>query len=106
MSGSAPSNALFDVSTVGLLLEACPFIFTVCLVIVESLMLFTSVALLHVLSVSVDPSPLVSAAPSAVASVVNPLLFVIVADHPITGSEQKIPGLFLPFRVKIFDFDD
>ena len=30
MSGSAPLGALFDVSTVGLIIEACPFLFTIC----------------------------------------------------------------------------
>ena len=106
ISGSAPSNDLFDVSTAGLLLEACPFLFPVCLLIFESLLFFSSVTFYPVLSVSVYPSPLVSAAPPAVASGVDPLMFVIVADHPIADSERTIPGLFLPFGVKIFEFSD
>ena len=63
------------------------------------------IALIPVLSVSIDPSQLVSAAPPAVASGVDPMLFFIVADHPISDSERNIPGLFLPFGVKIFDFN-
>ena len=58
------------------------------------------------LYMSVDPSLLVYYAPTAFASGVDPLLLVIVADHPIFDSERKIPGLFLPFRVKIVEFDD
>ena len=81
-------------------------LFTVRLLIFESLMLFTSVALFPVLSVSVDIYPLVSSSPPAFASGVDPLPFVIVADHPITDSERMIPGLFLPLRVKIIEFDD
>ena len=93
MSGSAPSNALFDVSTVGLLLEPCPILFPVRLLIVESLLFFLSVALFPVLSMSVDPSTLVSAAPPTFASEVDPLMFVVVAYHPFSDSEQKITGL-------------
>ena len=105
MSGSAPSDVLFDVSTVGLILEACSFLFPVRLLIVELFLLFPSVLLFPVLSVSIDTSPLVYVAPPSFASVVDPLPFVIIADHPIADSERKIPGLLLPFRVKIIDFN-
>ena len=58
------------------------------------------------LFVSIDTSLLVSAAPPEFASGVNLLMSVIVADHPIADSEQTITGLFLPFGVKIIEFDD
>ena len=106
MSGSAPSNSLFDVSTVLLILEAWPFLFPVRLLIVELYLLFPSVALFPVLCVYVDPSPLVSAAPPSFASGVYPLLFFIFVYHPIVDSERTIPGLFLRFGVKIFKFDN
>ena len=106
MSGSDPSNELFDVFTFGLLLEACPFLFPVCLLIVDQLLLFPSVALIPVLYVSVDPSPLVSAAPPAVAYGVDLLIFFVVADHPIANSEWMITGLFLPVRVSILKFNN
>ena len=80
MSGSAPSNYLFDVSTVRLLPKYFPFLFPVRLLIVESMLLFPSVALFPVLSVSVDPSPLVSAAPPT---------FVFIADP--TCSSPRCP---------------
>ena len=96
MSGSTPLNTLFDVSTIRLLLESCPLLSPVLMLIVESFLLFKSVALFPVLSVSIDPSLLVSAAPPAFASGVDPLTFVISADHSITKSERTIPGLFLP----------
>ena len=102
MSGSAPSNALFDVSTAGLLLEDDPLLFPVCQLIFESLLLFMYIALIPVLSVSIDPSQLVSTAPPSFSYIVDPLLFVIVMYHPITDSERTIPGLFLPFGVNIF----
>ena len=64
MPGSAHPNALCYVSTVGLLLKYFPFMFPVgpCVLIVESLLLFTSFVLFPVFFVSVDTSPLVSAA--------------------------------------------
>ena len=68
------------------------------------MLLSPSVALFSMLYV--DPSPLVSVAPPSFASGVDPLPFVIVADHPITDSERMITGLLLPFGVKIFAFDD
>ena len=104
MFGSAPSNALFDVSIVGFLLEFCQFLFPIHMLIVESLLLSPSVAFFPLLSV--DPSPLVSVAPPSFASGVDPLQFDIVADHPITNSEKTITGLLLPFEVNIFEFDD
>ena len=61
--------------------------------------------MLPLLSVSVDPSPLVSAAPTAVESGFNPLMFVIVTDHPISDNERTVPRLFLPFGVKVFELD-
>ena len=106
MSDSDISNDLFYVSTVGLILDAFQFMFPVCQLIVESLMLFPPVLLLCVLSISVYPSPLVSAAPPGVASIVDTLLFVIIADHPIAKSERKIPMLFLLFGVKISEIDN
>ena len=108
MSGSAPSNALFDVSTFGLILKACPFLFPVCpcVLLVESTLLFKPIELFHVLFVSIDISPLVSTDPPIFASGVDPLPSFIVADHPIYDSERKIPGLFLHFGVKIIGFDD
>ena len=72
--------------------------FPVCLLIVKLLLLFMSVVLLPVLSVSVDPSPLVSAAPPAVLSEVDLLIFVIVLDHPIANIERTVPRFFLPFK--------
>ena len=107
MSGSAPLDALFDVSIVGLLLESCPFLFHVflCVLLVESLMLFPFVAVFPVLFVSVYTSPLVSAAPPVSASRVDPLPSVVVTDHPIDESERIIPGLFLPFEVNIIEFN-
>ena len=95
MSGSDP-----------LLIEDFPFLFRVRILIVGSLLLFPYVAVFPVLSVSVDTSPLVFADPPAFASVVNLLLFVIVADHPISDINQTTTGLFLPFGFKIFYFDD
>ena len=106
MYGSAPSNALFDVSTVRLLLEDFPFLFPVSLLIVESLLLFPTVVLFPVLAVSVDPYPILLAALPTFSSGINPLPFIIVADHHIADSERTIPGLFLPFGVNIFEFDD
>ena len=108
MSGSAPPNALFDVSTVRLLLEACMFLFPVrpCVLLVESLMLFPSVALFLQLFLSVDTSPLVSAAPPEFASGVYPIPSIIVIDHPIFNSYMTIPELFLPFGVNIINFGD
>ena len=43
MSGSDPLNALFEVSTVRLLIRACPLLFPVCscVLLVESLMFFS-----------------------------------------------------------------
>ena len=58
------------------------------------------------LSVSVDTCPLVSYAPPVVVSGVDPLLFVIVADHPIADSESTIPGLFFPFGLNTFQLYD
>ena len=101
MSGSDPSNALFVVYIVGLLIKTCLVLFPVILLIVGSFLFFQSVVLFPVLSVSVDPSPLVSVSPPAFSSGVNPLRFVIVVDHPISDSERTIPGLFLTFRDKI-----
>ena len=95
MSGSAPPNALCGVSTIGLLIKACPLLFPVCMLIVELLMLFPSVAFFRVLFVSVDPSPLVSDDPPVFASEVDPLPLIIVADHLISNSERKIHGFFL-----------
>ena len=69
-------------------------------------MLFLSVALFTVLYVSVDTYQLVSAATPAFASGFDPLPSFIVTDHPITDSERTIPGLFLPFGIKIIKFDD
>ena len=108
MSGSYPLNAKFDVSTVRLILKDFLLLFPVrpCVLLVESMLFFPSVALFTVLFVSVDPSPLVSAAPPTFASGVDPLPSVIVAYHPIASSEQTIPGLFLPFGVNIIEFDD
>ena len=108
MSGSAHLNALFDVSTVRLLPEACPFLFPVCpcMLLVESLLFFLSVPLFPVSFVSIYPSLLLSVAPPSFASGVNPLPPVIVADHPIADSDQTIPGLFLPFGVNIIEFND
>ena len=106
MSGSGPSNALFDVSTIGLLLKYCPLLFPVSLLIAESLMLFLSVVLFPVLYLFVNLSPLVSAAPPAFASIVNPLPIVIVADRPISDSERKIHELFPPFGVKIIEINE
>ena len=105
MSGSAPSNSLFYVSTVGLILEDFIFLFLVCLLIVESFLLFPSTMFFPVFSVSVDPSLIVSPAPPVVASGVDQLLFVIVSDRTIDDSELKITGLFLPFEFNIFEFD-
>ena len=68
--------------------------------------MFLSVALFPVLFVSVDPSPLVSAARPAFVSRVNPLPSDIVTNHPIADSEQTIPGLFLPVGINIIEFDD
>ena len=104
MYGSAPSNTLFDASTVGLLLGVFLFIFTVHLLIVESLLLFMSVALFTLLSV--DNYPLVSVSPPAFASGFDPPPLAIVTDHPIADSDRKIPGLFLPFGFNIVEFDD
>ena len=105
MSSSVPLNTFFDVYTVGLLLEACPFLFPVHMLIVESLMLFQSVVLFPMLSVSIDTSLPVSASPPTFASGVNPLTFTIAADHPIHDSERTIPGLLLPFGVNIIEFN-
>ena len=63
MSGSAPSKALFGISTFGLILETGAFLFPICLSFVESLMLFPSFVLCSVLYMSVDSSTLVSATP-------------------------------------------
>ena len=69
-------------------------------------MLFPSVAFFPAFSMSVDPPPLISAAPPAFSFGVNLLSFVIVADHHMANSERTIPGLFLHFGVKIIKFDD
>ena len=106
MSVSAPLNALFYVCTVRLLIKAFPLLFPVPFIIIESLLLYPSVELFPELSMSVDPYLLVSAAPKAFASGVDPLPFVIVTDHPISDSERTIPGLFLLFGVRIINFGD
>ena len=101
MSCLAPLNTLFDVFNVKLIIEASPVLFLVRLLIAESFLLFPSVVLLPVLSVSIDSSWLVSAAPPVVAHGVVLLMFIIVADNPISDSDWTIPGLFLPFRINI-----
>ena len=80
--------------------------FHVCLLIVELLLLFTSVALFSVFYVSEDTSPLVSAAPTAFSSGVNPLPSVIFVYQPISDSERIIPGLFLHSGFNVIEFDD
>ena len=76
------------------------------MLLVESLLLFTSIVLFPDSFVYVDCSPLVSDAPPKFASGLDPLQSIIFTDHPFDYIERTIPGFFLPFGVNVIKFDD